>query len=372
MKTIRRILRSIRAADEHFTLIRPKEKIVIGVSGGKDSMVLLKALKEYRYYSQKDFEILPVFIDLGFGADPSPIAEYAEKLGFSLTIDDSRFVYGVLKEHQGNLAHLPCSICSRMKKAAIVSAAKKLGAHTVAFAHHADDAIETLFLNMIHGSRVATFSPKMELKRSNIRFIRPLYFARESDISLMAKEEAIPVLASKCPADGYTDREKIKEFLENFYEENKDAKENFLSMLLNADSFYLPFLDEENSWRASFYSLKVIRKEEDLRNSSFLKKKKKEGEKDYLILKKGKKVGEIAVIPLGKRHYELLHLEGEEEALQYAIDFLANKLARAENPLTLDLRAKKNLAEKAGFTKIFDSKRQKYTYRKVLSHGLNH
>ncbi len=370
MKTIRRILRNLRQADEKFSLIHEKDNIAVGVSGGKDSLVLLRALKEYQYYGGKKFKLFPIFIDLGFGANPTYLKEYCASLGLSLTIDDSRFVYDVLKEHQGNDSHLPCSICSRMKKAAIANASKKLHCNVVAFAHHADDAIETMFMNMTHGSRVATFAPKMYLKRANVLFIRPLFLARESDISLMAKEENLPIMPSSCPADGYTEREEIKNFLENYYTKHPEAKENFISLLLNQDAFYLPFLSEELTWRNSAYSLKPIITAEDLRSTSFATRKKKEGESEFLVLQKNKVVGEILLTSLGRKRYEIKPYKGEEEALIFAIDFLMNKKAREENPLLFLLKGKKSLALKLGFEETIVQ--GKKSYRKRMNHGLTH
>ena len=105
-----------------------------------------------------------------------------------------------------------------MKIAAINAAAKKHGCDKVAFAHHKDDAIETLFMNMIHGGRVATFEPVMRLDRAGITFIRPLILAREEDLRGMAKEEALPVVPRVCPADGFTERQWTKDLLRRIYE----------------------------------------------------------------------------------------------------------------------------------------------------------
>ena len=234
MKAIRTILACIRNADKTYNLIQHGDKIVIGLSGGKDSVVLTYALCLYQKFSHTDFKIQPVMLDLGFpGFDPYPMIKFCESLGLKLLVSDNQDVYKILQIQQKDAAHLPCSICSRMKKAAINKVAKEIGFNKVAFAHHADDAVETLMMNEIYGGRVATFSPKMHLEKADIEFIRPLLLCREKDISTLIKEENLPVCSSHCPADKTTTREDIKLFLNDLYHKIPASKDNFLTMLSN-------------------------------------------------------------------------------------------------------------------------------------------
>lgn len=234
MKAIRTVLACIRKADQKYNLINHGDKIVIGLSGGKDSLALTYALTLYHKFSHTDFVIQPVILDLGFDRfDSSKLSAWCESLGLKLIVNDSKEVYKILLAAQDDHKHLPCSICSKMKKAAINKVANDLGFNKVAFAHHADDAIETLLMNEIYGGRVATFSPKMHLEKADITFIRPLSLVRESDIVRLCKEENLPVMDSICPADKHTTREDIKVLLENIYKQYPFAKENFLTMLDN-------------------------------------------------------------------------------------------------------------------------------------------
>ena len=207
---------------------------MVGLSGGKDSIVLTYCLSLYQKFSHTDFTIQPVTLDLGFpGFDPYPLIKFCESLGLKLIVSDNRDVYKILKIQQKDKDHLPCSICSRMKKAAINKVANEIGFNKVAFAHHADDAIETFIMNEIYGARIATFAPKMHLEKANITFIRPLVIAREKDISRLVREENLPVLDSHCPADKTTTREDIKTMLKNMYKEYPESEENFLTMFQN-------------------------------------------------------------------------------------------------------------------------------------------
>lgn len=236
MKMIRQVLAAVRRADQTYNLINHGDKIVIGLSGGKDSIVLTYILSLYQKFSHADFVIQPVTLDLGFdGFDATGLKEFCQSLGLNLIVENAREVYPILlkqKELQ-NLEHLPCSICSRMKKAAINKVANELGFNKVAFAHHADDAIETLMMNAIYGSRIATFSPKMHLEKANIDFIRPLLLTHEKQIEQLIKEEGLPVFGSHCPADKTTTREEVKQMLSVLYHKYPSAKENFITMLNN-------------------------------------------------------------------------------------------------------------------------------------------
>lgn len=234
MKAIRTILACIRKADNKYNLINHGDKIVIGLSGGKDSVALLYALSLYQKFSHTDFILQPVMLDLGFdGFNPDKMKDFCASLGYELIVHDSREVYPILKAHQEDDKHLPCSICSRMKKAAINKVANDLGYNKVAFAHHADDAIETLFMNEIYGAKIASFTPKMHLERANITFIRPLILVRESEIKKLIKEENLPVSDSHCPADKTTTREDIKNMLNEIYKKYPCSKDNFLTMMDN-------------------------------------------------------------------------------------------------------------------------------------------
>ena len=240
MKSIRTLLACIRKADNTYNLIEHGDKIVIGLSGGKDSVALTYCLNLYKKFSHTDFTIQPVTLDLGFpGFNSKPLEEFCQSLGLTLKVVDSREVYKILQiqqEKQG-LKHLPCSICSRMKKAAINKVANEMGFNKVAFAHHFDDAMETLLMNEIHGSRIATFAPKMLLENANIVFIRPLMLVHENEISKLIKEENLPVLDSHCPADKTTTREDIKLLMNDLYKKYPQAKDNFLTMLSNYEQF---------------------------------------------------------------------------------------------------------------------------------------
>jgi len=286
MEAIRVILACIRKADNQFNLINNGDRICLGISGGKDSMAMFYALNLYKNFSKKKFEIFPVTIDLGFdNFDPTVAKNFAKKIGYDLKVVESKTVYEILKiqkdrQHRPNL---PCSICSKMKKAIINKAAHEINCNKVAFAHHRDDAIETLFLNEIYGGRMATFSPKMFLSEEKITFIRPLVLAKEDDIKRLCEEENIPISSSHCPNDKYTEREEIKRILNEIYIKYPSSRENFLNMLMNdtkEDVFYSHV--ERKIEGTNFYFKKIITINEFITELNFVKNKKNYKNKDLI------------------------------------------------------------------------------------------
>lgn len=246
MRHFRELLAKVKKADGMFNLIENGDKIVLGISGGKDSIVLFEALNTYKLYSKKDFTIYPVILDLGFeGFDASSYVTFFTEKGYDLIVKNSHEVGKILhaqKELQ-NLPKLPCSICSRMKKAAINEVANELGANKVAFAHHIDDALETLFMNMISGGRIATFSPKMYLERAKITFIRPLILANEKLIRAVQRDLSLPLLPYACPNENKTRRSDVKNLFNDIYKMYPEAISNFELMLINDKELDLWFKD---------------------------------------------------------------------------------------------------------------------------------
>lgn len=261
MEAIRVILACIRKADKTFNLINENDRIMVGISGGKDSTALFYALTLYKKFSKVNFEIVPCTIDMGFPKmRTTRLKNYIKSLGYDLHIEEAKQVYEILKiqQKEQKLPHLPCSICSKMKKAIINKVAHEFNCNKVAFAHHRDDALETLLMNEIYGGRIATFSPKMHLSNENITFIRPLVTAKENDIKRLCVEKKIPVLAPYCPSDKYTEREEIKNLLKSIYEKYPSSRENFLNMLLNDEQQDIYFSLVENKIEGSPYYYKKV------------------------------------------------------------------------------------------------------------------
>ena len=239
VSVMKKILGCIRKADRDFSLIEDGDKIAVGVSGGKDSMALLYALHLYQKFAPVKFELVGITLKLGFpGMDFNPVVEFCEKHGIEYHLVDTE-VYEILKLNKTDDGRLQCSLCSKFKKALVIDGAKKYRCNKVAFTHHGDDAVETLFMNMIYGGKIATFTPKMYLTRTEMNFIRPLVYAYESDIVSAVEEAHVPIVPSTCPADKHTKREEFKHLLNDLYLKYPQAKSNLLTSLTNEENTML-------------------------------------------------------------------------------------------------------------------------------------
>lgn len=375
MKAIRIILASIRTADQKYNLFQHGDKIVLGLSGGKDSVALLYALSLYQKFSHTDFTVQPVTLDLGFpGFNPEHIKEFVKSLGYELIVSDSKEVYKILLANQGDHAHLPCSICSKMKKAAINKVAIELGFNKVAFAHHADDAIETFFMNQIYGAKLATFSPKMHLERADITFIRPFINVREKDIIRLIKEENLPIFVSSCPADKFTTREDIKSLLKNIYKQFPNAYNNYLTMLDNYEHSDLWGKETQYQINQDGLTLKPAITAElktkviDIRNQVFLKEqgisiddeyvmKEENLAKHFLIYKNETPIGTIRYLKtiegIKIQRFAILKEYRNNHYGKQAFNFFVEMLGKRFNPVKIYFDAQYQLLDyyaSIGFT----------------------
>ncbi len=237
--TMKKILGCIRKADEDFSMINDGDRVCVGVSGGKDSMLLLYSLSLYKKFASVKFDIVGVHIELGFpDMDFSEVDAFCKKNDIEIHHEPSD-VYEILKRNRTKSGALPCSLCSKFKKALVIDVAKRLNCKIVTFAHHGDDAVETLFMNMVYGGKIATFLPKMYLDRTDITFIRPLVYANEDDIVSAIRQASIPIVPSTCPADKNTKREEFKHLLNDMYNTYPQAKTNLLYALSNEENTML-------------------------------------------------------------------------------------------------------------------------------------
>lgn len=204
---MKRVVSLTRRAIEDYAMIEEGDKIAVGISGGKDSLVLAGALAELSRYYPKKFELIGLTLDMGYKADYSAVEKYFEGLGVEYKIKYTNFkeiIFDIRKESN------PCSLCAKMRRGALNDFAIENGCNKVALGHHNDDVLETFFLSMIYEGRLHSFSPVTYLDRTNLYQIRPMIYVRERDIRGVVKHHDIPVVKSLCPADGETKREYMK------------------------------------------------------------------------------------------------------------------------------------------------------------------
>ena len=218
------ILSYTRRALDDYGMIRPGDRIAVGVSAGKDSLTLLCALAEVRRFYPIPFELEAITVDMNFGGKPgdySAIAALCEKLEVPYRVvpsDIATIVFDIRKEPN------PCSLCAKLRRGALHNAAKADGCTTVALGHHFDDAVETFMLNLFFEGRIGCFQPVTYLSRVGLRVIRPMIYIPEKEVQAFAREAALPVVASSCPANGNTQRESMKQLLATLEHQNKGLR----------------------------------------------------------------------------------------------------------------------------------------------------
>ena len=223
---MQRVLSYLRRAVEDYDLISDGDRIAVGVSGGKDSLLLLCALNAFKRFCGIDFSLVGITLDMGFDekTDFAPLAEFFANEGIEYRVRETQIgqiVFNIRQEDS------PCSLCARMRRGALHDAAKELGCNKVALGHNRDDLLETFVMNMLYEGRLGVFAPMTYLDRKDITVIRPLALMPERDVVGAANRLKLPILRQRCPADGETSREETKQMLLNL-EKNKRGSMNKL------------------------------------------------------------------------------------------------------------------------------------------------
>ena len=222
MEDMRRILSYVRRAVDDYGMIEDGDSVAVGVSGGKDSLVLLAALAALSKFYPKKFSLIAITADMGWeNMDLSGIKDLCSSLGIEYIIEKTeiaKIIFDIRKEEN------PCSLCSRMRRGVLHSSAVAHGCNKVALGHHFDDAVETFMMNLFFEGRLGSFSPVTYLSRSNIHVIRPLIYAQEKYIGYFARKNGLPIVESPCPEDKNTERENMKKLLASLEKDNKGLR----------------------------------------------------------------------------------------------------------------------------------------------------
>ena len=195
-----------------FDMIQDGDKILIGLSGGKDSLLLTYALATFQKRLAKNFSLAALTIDPNFNENfhlnAAKLTEFCSTLGIEHKIE-SVDIADVIHVQNKN----PCFTCAYFRRAAINRVAKEIGANKVAYAHHLDDAVETFLMSLLSSGQLTTFLPKTFLDRTGITVIRPLIYLREFEVKSFIAANNFDVLKSPCPIDGTTNRQTVKNLI---------------------------------------------------------------------------------------------------------------------------------------------------------------
>lgn len=222
-----------------YNMLEEGDRILVAVSGGVDSLVLLDLLSGPTYLSVPKFPLLAVNIDMGFDSGDDNyirLERHFKKNGYDYIIEKTDI--GPLSHSDYNKKN-PCFLCSRLRRKRIFEMADERGCNKIAFAHHKDDIIETLLLNIFYAREISTMMPNQSVFGGELHIVRPLSYIKEDLIKKYAKECELPAIENSCPTSKASRRMYIKKLLNEMEKENKDIKENIFKALGNVKTDYL-------------------------------------------------------------------------------------------------------------------------------------
>ena len=208
---MQKILSKMRKAIEEYKMIEENDKIAVCLSGGKDSITLLYALKALQRFYPKKFELIAISINPGFDFfDTSLLQKICNDIDIPLFIEKSNakeIVFDIRKEKN------PCSLCANLRRGVINSIAIREKCNKIALGHNQDDVLETFLLNLLYTGNIGTFSPVSYMDRTKITLIRPLVYTPEKETKRFVKKSGLTVMPKVCPIDGISKREDMKNLI---------------------------------------------------------------------------------------------------------------------------------------------------------------
>ena len=232
---LQKLLSYVRRAVDDYSMIEEGDKIAVGISGGKDSICLLVALKHLQRFYPKRFELEAITVSLGLpGASYDGIQALCNELGVHYTVvetDIGKIIFDERKEKN------PCSLCAKMRKGALNDMAEQLGCNKIALGHNKDDVVETFFMSLLYEGRLNCFAPVSFLDRKKLYSIRPLMYVEEGQVRGFIRRQEIRILKSPCPVDGTTRRAYVKDLLMKLDQETPGAKERMFHAIVTGNIY---------------------------------------------------------------------------------------------------------------------------------------
>lgn len=235
----KKLLKNVVKASQDFHLIEPNDRIMVCMSGGKDSYAMLHLLQIIQKKSPFPFEIIAVNLDQGHpGFDGTILERYFAKVGvqFKMLTKDT---HSIVKE-KIPVGKAYCSLCSRLRRGILYTAAQELGCNKLALGHHRDDILQTLMLNLLYSGQLKGMPIRLHADNGKNVVIRPLAYCAEEDIETLRDEQAFPIIpCNLCGSQENLKRQKIKRLINELHAENPHVKGNMFNALRNVKPSHL-------------------------------------------------------------------------------------------------------------------------------------
>jgi tRNA 2-thiocytidine biosynthesis protein TtcA len=234
-----RLLTNMARASADFGLLEPNDRVLVAVSGGKDSHALLYLLRELSKKAPFPFSIVALNVDQGHPGFPKRVLpDYFEREGYEYRVIEED-TYSVVKEKipEGKTT---CSLCSRLRRGILYTAAVEMGATKIALGHHRDDVIETLLLNLFYSGQMKAMPPRLRSDDGRNVVIRPLVYAPEAELAAFAEEKAFPIIpCDLCGSQENLKRKQIKNLIASLEADNADVRRSLFAALANVRPTHL-------------------------------------------------------------------------------------------------------------------------------------
>jgi len=226
-----KMLRHAGESIKKYAMIESGDRIMIGLSGGKDSLLLSLVLATLHRKSPVKFKLTACLVDQSDGQmDLAGVTTYMATLDIPLKIINHP-TYKIMEIRD---ERSPCSLCANLRRGILANAALESDCNVLALGHHKDDAVETVLLNLFYGGRFKCYHPHLFMSRSKIRVIRPLIYTEEQKITIEAQRLGLPVTSSCCPYGDDSKRKMTKEILAQIEAQIPEIKSNMIHALENA------------------------------------------------------------------------------------------------------------------------------------------
>ncbi|MDD5006229.1 MAG: ATP-binding protein [Candidatus Omnitrophica bacterium] len=217
-----------------YKMLEDGDKILVAVSGGKDSMTLLKILEQRRAFTPIKYELVVTHVDMGYKCiHPKILEKYLKDNGYSYHFKKVDILKNTSRDK------INCFWCSWNRRKALFETAAKLGCRKIALGHHKDDIVQTFLLNLIFQGEISAMSPRQELFKGKIVLIRPLAYLEEKECQRFAKENNFPIVHCQCPNAGKTQRNQTAKLIKQFEKMSPQFKTNIFRSLQRIKREYL-------------------------------------------------------------------------------------------------------------------------------------